>query len=50
MVSEAKKQFVKKIVDKIEASPIVGVVNLENLPTPQLQNMRSVLKKKGLLK
>ncbi len=48
MVSEAKKQFVKKIVDKIEASPIVGVVNLENLPTPQLQNMRSVLKKKGV--
>ena len=48
MASELKKQLVKQLVHDIEHYPIVGVVNLEHLPAPQLQTMRSMLKSKGV--
>lgn len=41
-----KKKTVKEIVDKIKKYPIIGVVNMENLPTPQLQRMRAQLRDK----
>jgi large subunit ribosomal protein L10 len=44
MVSEAKKQLVSELVEDIKAYPIVGVVNLENLPAQQLQTMRGMLR------
>jgi large subunit ribosomal protein L10 len=41
-----KKKVVKEIVDLIKKYPIVGIVNMENLPTPQLQRMREKLREK----
>jgi len=41
-----KKKVVKEVVELIKKYPIVGVVNMENLPTPQLQRMRSQLRNK----
>ena len=48
MASEQKKQLVQQLVHDIEHYPIVGVLNLENLPAQQLQVMRSMLKSKGV--
>ncbi len=48
MVSEQKKQLVQQLVQDIDQYPIVGVVNLQNLPAQQLQVMRSMLKGKGV--
>lgn len=41
-----KKEVVKKVVDLVKKYPIIGVVNMENLPTPQLQRMREQLRGK----
>lgn len=41
-----KKKVVKDIVELIKKYPIIGVVNMENLPTPQLQRMRAQLRGK----
>jgi len=41
---EFKKEVVKKVEDMIKSSPIVGIVNVENLPMAQLQRMRKKLK------
>lgn len=43
-VSEKKKAVVKEFASLIEKYPIIGVVNMENLPGSQLQQMRSRLK------
>jgi len=43
-VSEKKKDIVSKISEKIEKSKVVGIVDLDNLPAPQLQQMRKNLK------
>ena len=48
MVSEQKKQFVQKLVQDILKSPIVGIVNMSNLPAQQLQVMKSTLAKKSV--
>ncbi len=48
MVSELKKKLVQQLVQDIESHPIVGVLNLQNLPAQQLQTMRSTLKTKGI--
>lgn len=48
MVSEKKQQQVKGLVDDIKSSPIVAVVNLQNLPAQQFQKMRSMLRNKGV--
>jgi len=44
-----KKETVKKIVDLLNEYPIIGAVNMENLPTPQLQRMKSQLRGKVVL-
>jgi len=41
-----KKKVVKEVVDLLKQYPIIGVVNMENLPTPQLQRMRKHLRVK----
>ncbi|MBW3005105.1 50S ribosomal protein L10 [Candidatus Woesearchaeota archaeon] len=41
-----KKNVVKQVADLIKQYPIIGVVNMENLPTPQLQRMRAQLRGK----
>ncbi len=48
MVNQIKQQLVQAITQKVKDYPIVGVVNLENLPAQQLQVMRSTLRKKGV--
>ncbi len=48
MVSAQKKQLVQGLINDIKQNPIIGVVNLQNLPAQQLQKMRSMLKSKGV--
>lgn len=43
-VSETKKKTIAEFVKLIKEYPIVGAVNMENLPTKQLQNMRAQLR------
>jgi len=43
-VSDAKKEAVQKVKDLISEYPLVGVVNMANLPAPQLQRMREKLR------
>ena len=45
-VAEYKKDIVNKIVNLIAEYPIIGIVNMENLPAPQLQTMRAQLRGK----
>src|SRR3989338_3328826 len=49
MVSEQKKERVHALVRLIQDYPIVGVVNLENLPAKQFQKMRKTLSKDDVL-
>ena len=48
-VSEYKKKVVGNLVDLIRKYPIIGIVNMENLPAPQLQHMRAQLRKNAVL-
>ena len=43
-VAEYKKEVVSNLVNLIREYPIIGVVNMENLPAPQLQVMRAQLR------
>ena len=42
--TDAKKATVKQLKDMIEGNAVVGIVNVENLPAKQLQNMRETLR------
>ncbi len=46
LAAPKKKTVVKKVTELIKEYPIIGVVNMENLPTPQLQRMRAQLRGK----
>jgi large subunit ribosomal protein L10 len=48
-VSQYKKKIVEHIIKCIKEYPIIGAVNLQNLPAPQLQTMRKQLRDKMLL-
>ena len=50
MVTAAKKQCVAEFVQNFKDYPIVGAVNMENLPTKQLQTMRETLRGKVVIK
>ncbi len=43
-VAQYKKEVVSRLAKLIQEYPIVGAVNMENLPAPQLQVMRSKLR------
>ncbi|MFH1315991.1 MAG: 50S ribosomal protein L10 [Candidatus Woesearchaeota archaeon] len=45
-VAEYKKRIVKEFIDLMKEYPIIGAVNLENMPAPQLQIMRKQLRGK----
>ena len=45
-VADYKKQIVEKLVHQLLSSPIIGAVNMENLPAPPLQKMRAQLRGK----
>ena len=48
MVSEKKQRLVQELVQQVKDYPVVGLVNLENLPAQQLQRMRQMLGKSGV--
>ncbi len=48
MVNEKKKKLVQELTKLIQDSPIVGIVNLENLPAQQLQKMKAMLRGKNV--
>ena len=48
-VSKAKKKTVETFVRLIKEYPIVGAVNVENLPAKQLQKMRETLRGKVII-
>lgn len=48
MVSNKKKDLVQELIKKVKTFPIVGVVNLENLPAQQAQKMRKMLRENGV--
>ncbi len=43
-VSKYKKKQVDNLIELICGSPIVGIVNMENMPAPQLQGMRAQMR------
>jgi len=49
MVSDKKKTFVQKLVEQLKAYPVIALVNMQNLPAKQLQNMRAQLLKKDVI-
>src|SRR3989344_1720391 len=49
MVSPEKQQQVQQLVKKLQEYPIIGVVNLENLPAAQFQVMRKNLLESGVV-
>ncbi len=49
-IADYKKAEVKKILDLLKKYPIVGIVNVENLPSAQFQNIRKGLRGKALVK
>ncbi len=48
MVSDIKKKLVAQLVADINHHPIVGLLNMENLPAQQLAKMRTMLHAKGV--
>lgn len=48
MPSEKKQRLVQELVQLVKDHPVVGLVNLENLPAQQLQRMRQMLGKSGV--
>lgn len=45
-VADWKTEEVKSLKDMIESSPVVGIVDLQNIPAKQLQNIREDLRDK----
>lgn len=48
MVSERKQRLVQELTETIKEHPIIGMVNMESLPGPQLCKMKSLLRKQGV--
>ena len=48
-VSDAKKQVVKDLSKYIQEYPIIGIVDMENLPAMQLQKMKKSLRGKVII-
>ncbi|MEM2131176.1 MAG: 50S ribosomal protein L10 [Candidatus Woesearchaeota archaeon] len=49
-VSEDKKKVVSELVELINKYPIIGIVNMTNLPAKQVQGMRAKLRGKNILR
>lgn len=48
-VSESKKQVIKDLTKNIQDYPIIGLVDMENLPSMQLQKMKKSLRGKVII-
>jgi len=44
IIAGYKKKVVKELIDLCKEYPIIGAVDMENLPAPQLQAMREQLR------
>ncbi|MBU4241861.1 MAG: 50S ribosomal protein L10 [Nanoarchaeota archaeon] len=49
-VADYKKKEVKEIVKLLKEYPLVGLVNIENLPSAQFQKIRNSLRSKALIR
>lgn len=49
-VAAYKQQEVKELIDLFVSSPVVGVLNMENMPAPPLQKMRARLRGKVVIR
>jgi len=49
-VAESKKKIVNEFSELVNSYPVIGVVDMENLPTAQLQKMRRQLRDKVLIR
>jgi large subunit ribosomal protein L10 len=49
-VAEWKEQEVKELVDIITSKPVVGLVRIDNIPSPQIQQMRKKLREKAVFR
>ena len=49
-IAEYKKETVKDIIRLIEKYPIIGAINMENMPAPQLQKMRQQIRANVVLR
>jgi len=49
-VAESKKKIVNEFIELVNSYPVIGVVNMENLPTAQLQKMREQLRDKVVIR
>ncbi|RME54483.1 50S ribosomal protein L10 [Candidatus Woesearchaeota archaeon] len=49
-VSEAKKKEVQKLKQLMKSYPIIGIVDMENLPAPQLLKMKNQLAGKAVVR
>ncbi|MBI4149541.1 50S ribosomal protein L10 [Candidatus Woesearchaeota archaeon] len=49
-VAAYKQRIVKEIAQLMQEYPVIGAVDMENLPAPQLQNMRRQLRSKVVLR
>ncbi len=47
-VAPWKKEFVRNIKELISKYPVVGLVNINNIPAPQMQKMRASLKQNSV--
>lgn len=47
MVQEWKKEKVQELVKKIDESPVIGILDMNNLPAPQLQKIKKELRGKA---
>lgn len=47
-VAPWKYKFVENLTKLIEKYPVVGIVNINNIPAPQMQKMRATLKDKSV--
>jgi len=49
-VAESKKKIVNEFTELVNSYPVIGVVDMENLPTAQLQKMREQLRDKVVIR
>lgn len=49
-VSENKKKVVQEFTDLLKQYPIIAAVNMQNMPAPQLQKMRAILRENVIIR
>lgn len=50
MVASSKFRKVEELAEIIASKPVTGIVNIGNIPAPQLQKMRESLREKGTMR